>query len=175
MTERIPTTPWHTLVATAAVVAALASAGGCGNGLRTVRGKVLLDGDAAPEGVRVIFSALGDTKQADGIVGADGRFELSTRSEPGVMPGRYRVLLLNSTRSIPVPTVEIPPGVTMPPPEWMAYDRKVAQLLEKPPQGPGWIPVAYASPETSPLTFDVPADGNEALIEVSSTSSSPSR
>jgi hypothetical protein len=151
-----------------ALVAVAIPLAGCGDGLRTVGGRVLLDGEPAPEGVRVIFSALGDTMQADGIVDAAGRFELRTRSRDGVMPGRYKVILLNSTKSVPVPTVPIPEGVTMPPPEWMAYDRKVAELLGNPPQGPGWIPVSYASPETTTLTFDVPGDGRDALIEVSS-------
>ena len=150
-------------------MAVIAGVLGCGNGLRTVRGKVLLDGEPAPEGVRVIFSALGNTKQADGIVGPDGRFELQTMAAEGVMPGRYKVLLLNSTKSVPVPTVEIKPGVNTPPPEWMAYDREVAKLLDNPPQGPGWIPIAYASRDASPLTFDVPGDGREAVIEVSSS------
>jgi len=165
MTSMIPARAWRSIgMVTAAVLAA-----GCGNGLRNLGGRVLLDGEPAPEGVRVIFIALGDTMQADGIVGPDGRFELRTRSKAGVMPGRYKVILQNSTKSVPVPTVPIPEGVTMPPPEWMAYDRKVAELLSNPPQGPGWIPVAYASPETTTLTFDVPGSGSEAVLEVEST------
>lgn len=143
-------------------------ASGCSSGLINVSGTVAVDGSPAMEGVRVVFTPLGDTKQANGAVDASGRFVLKTGQQRGVMPGEYRVLLINSTASIPQPDTPIEPGVNVPPPEWIAYDRKLTAFLQRPPQGEGWIPVAYGSLAESPLRYRVPDDGAEARFEISS-------
>ena len=143
---------------------------GCSDSLVDVTGTVMVDGGPAMEGVQVIFSPLGDTKQAHAQVTNDGHFRLQTRQRAGVMPGEYRVLLINSTQSIPQPDTPIEPGVNVPPPEWIAYDRKLSQFLQRPPKGEGWIPVVYGSIADSPLRFRVPEDGTEATFEISSES-----
>jgi len=146
----------------------LVFATGCGNGLTGISGAVMIDGKPAMEGVRVVFTPLGDTKQASGTVDEAGQFVLKTGQRPGVMPGEYRVLLINSTASIPQPDTPIEPGVNTPPPEWIAYDRKLTAFLQRPPTGEGWIPVQYGSIADSPLRFQVPGDGTEPTFEVSS-------
>ena len=151
-------------------VAGLLLAVGCSDGLIDVTGTVMVDGGPAMEGVQVIFSPAGDTKQAYAQVATDGHFRLKTQQMIGVMPGEYRVLLINSTQSIPQPDTPIEPGVNVPPPEWIAYDRKLSQFLQRPPTGEGWIPVVYGSIADSPLRFRVPEDGTEATFEISSES-----
>ena len=151
-------------------VAALSLIVGCGNGRIDITGTVMVDGRPAMEGVQVIFSPAGDTKQAYAQVATDGHFRLKTQQMIGVMPGEYRVLLINSTQSIPQPDTPIEPGVNVPPPEWIAYDRKLSQFLQRPPTGEGWIPVVYGSIADSPLRFRVPEDGAEATFEISSES-----
>jgi hypothetical protein len=141
---------------------------GCGTGLHQVTGTLAIDGQPAMEGVQVVFTPLGDSKPAQGMVDGQGRFTLTTRQQPGVMPGSYRVLLINSTASIPQPTSPIEPGVNVPPPDWIAYDRKLTAFLENPPQGDGWIPKHYSRIENSPLLFRVPEDGVEVKLAVSS-------
>ena len=139
---------------------------GCGSGLHPVAGKVLVDGQPAMEGVQVIFTPVGDTKPAHGKVDGQGRFSLVTNQQRGVMPGKYRVLLINSSASISQPDTPIEPGVNVPPPEWIAYDRKLTEFLENPPQGPGWIPKRYAALQDAPLSWSVPEDGVEVTFEV---------
>lgn len=141
---------------------------GCGSGLHQVTGTLEVDGRPAMEGVQVVFTPLGDSKPAQGVVDGQGRFTLSTRQQHGVMPGSYRVILINSTASIPQPTTPIEPGVNVPPPDWIAYDRKLTAFLENPPQGNGWIPKHYGLIENSPLLYRVPEDGLEAKLGVSS-------
>ena len=142
-------------------------ASGCGSGLVDVSGTVTVDGSPAMEGVRVVFTPMGDTKPANGTVDASGRFSLKSGQRRGVMPGDYRVLLINSTASIPQPDTPIEPGVNVPPPEWIAYDRKLTAFLQRPPQGEGWIPVVYGTLSESPLRYRVPDDGTVARFEIS--------
>lgn len=151
----------------------LVFATGCGDGLTRISGTVLVDGKPAMEGVRVVFTPLGNTKQANGVVETEGRFKLKTGQRPGVMPGAYQVLLINSTESIPQPDTPIEPGVNVPPPEWIAYDRKLTAFLQRPPQGEGWIPVVYGSLAESPLRYRVPEDGTEAQFDISNDDQAP--
>jgi hypothetical protein len=148
---------------------------GCSSGLHAVSGSVLVDGQPAMEGVQVIFTPVGDTKPAHGKVDGQGRFSLMTNQQRGVMPGKYRVLLINSSASISQPDTPIEPGVNVPPPEWIAYDRKLTEFLQNPPQGPGWIPKRYAALQDAPLSWTVPEDGVEATFEVQSEPSPSAR
>jgi hypothetical protein len=134
-----------------------------------VTGSVMVDGELASEGARVMFSPLGNTRPASGVVGADGTFKLMTMNNPGVMPGDYKVILINSFSSIPKPTSEMKPVNGDPPRDWFAYQAAVEKFLAKPPIGPGWIPKSYANVAETPLRWNVPKDGVKAKFEVKST------
>ena len=151
-----------------ALVLAIVSAVGCGNGMRPVSGKLTVDGQPAMEGARVLFLPEGDTRQAEGVVAADGAFEMKTFQNKGVMPGNYKVTLLNSTKSIPMPDFSaIEPGARLAPPGFLEWEAKVKKLLESPPKEPGWIPRMYAEQSKTPLRWSVPKDGAKATFEVS--------
>lgn len=149
--------------------AAIVAAAGCGNQLVPVSGRLIVDGEPGMSGARVIFHPTGNTRMAQGLVGADGSFQMKTFQEKGVMPGDYVVTLQNSTASIPIPEVsEGKEGSNQPSPEWFAWQRKVESLLANPPRQHGWIPKSYAELEKTPLRWTVPNDGPHATFEVQS-------
>jgi len=151
------------------VAVAIVSATGCGNGLRPVSGKLVVDGKPGMEGARVVFVPQGNTKMANGVVGADGTFEMMTYQKKGVMPGDYKVTMINSTKSIPQPEfAAVPEGSRTPPPGWFEWQAQVTKLLENPPKEPGWIPKSYSEPGKTPLKWSVPKDGPKATFEISS-------
>jgi hypothetical protein len=162
--------PTGRMVAMLIAVLAIVSATGCGDGLKPVSGKLVVDGQPAAEGARVLFLPEGDTRQAEGVVTADGGFEMKTFQKKGVMPGNYKVTLLNSTKSIPMPDFSaIEPGARLAPPGFLEWEAKVKKLLESPPKEPGWIPRMYAEQSKTPLRWSVPKDGAKATFEVSHT------
>jgi len=143
---------------------------GCGGEHRlTTTGTLLVDGKPAMEGVRVFFSPMGNTRPADGFVTADGTFNLKSMNKLGVMPGDYKIVLINSTNSIPKPTSEFKPVNGDPPGDWFAYQAAVTKFLDNPPVGPGWIPKSYANVGQTPLRWSVPKDGLKAKFEIEST------
>ena len=143
-------------------------AAGCDNGMRPVSGKLMVDGKPAMEGARVIFMPQGNTKMATAVVTADGTFDMMTFQKKGVMPGDYKVTLLNSTKSIPTPDFSaIEPGARLAPPGFLEWQAKVNKLLESPPKEPGWIPRMYADQDKTPLRWSVPKNGPKATFEVS--------
>ena len=149
---------------------------GCGDGLRPITGSVTVDGTPAMAGVRVLFAPLGKSRVAEGVVNADGTFAMKTFSKLGVMAGDYRVILTNSTDSVPKPDAPAPAteyveGVSggVMPTSWDEYNRLVQKFLENPPKGPGWIPKSYAEVGKTPLKWSVPKDGPRATFEVSSS------
>ena len=151
------------------VAVAIVSATGCGNGLRPVSGKLVVDGKPGMDGARVVFVPLGNTKMANGVVNADGTFEMMTYQQKGVMPGDYKVTMINSTKSIPQPDfAAVPEGSRTPPPGFFEWQAKVAKLLENPPKEPGWIPKSYSDISQTPLKWSVPKDGPKATFEISS-------
>ena len=151
------------------VACAIVSATGCGKGLRPVSGKLVVDGKPGMEGARVVFVPQGNTKMANGVVGADGTFEMMTYQAKGVMPGDYKVTMINSTKSIPQPDfAAVPEGSRTPPPGWFEWQAKVTKLLENPPKEPGWIPKSYSDISQTPLKWSVPKDGPKATFEISS-------
>jgi hypothetical protein len=151
------------------IAAAIVVASGCGSPLVPVSGKLIVDGEPGMNGARVIFHPTGNTRMAQGLVGADGSFQMKTFQEKGVMPGDYVVTLQNSTASIPMPEVsEGKEGSNQPSPEWFAWQRKVESLLANPPRQPGWIPKSYAELDKTPLRWSVPKDGLQATFEVQS-------
>jgi len=146
-------------------ILAIASSG-CGDGLRQVKGTVLVDGQPAMEGVRVLFVPQGNMRQADGTVGADGTFVMKTFEKKGVMPGDYKVTLVNSTKSIARPDTEVDIASGKPPADVFKYMAEVQKLLDSPPVGPGWIPKSYADMSKTPLRVSVPKDGPTVKFEV---------
>lgn len=151
------------------VAAAIVAASGCGNPLVPVSGKLIVDGAPGMQGARVIFHPTGNTRMAQGVVGADGAFEMQTFQERGVMPGDYVVTLQNSTASLPMPKVsEGKEGSNQPSAEWFEWQRKVESLLANPPRQPGWIPKSYAELDKTPLRWSVSKDGPDATFEVRS-------
>ena len=151
------------------VAVTIVSATGCGDGLKPVTGKLVVDGKPGMEGARVVFVPQGNTKMANGMVGADGTFEMMTYQQKGVMPGDYKVTMINSTKSIPQPEfAAVPAGSQTPPPGWFEWQAKVNKLLENPPKEPGWIPKSYSEPGKTPLKWSVPKDGPNARFEISS-------
>ena len=151
------------------VAVAIVSATGCGNGLKPVTGKLVVDGKPGMEGARVVFVPQGNTKMANGVVGADGTFEMMTYQKKGVMPGNYKVTMINSTKSIPQPDfAAVPAGSQQVPPGWFEWQAKVTKLLENPPKEPGWIPKSYSDISQTPLKWSVPKDGTKATFEISS-------
>ena len=146
---------------------------GCSNGLQTLSGMVMVDGQPAAAGVRVQFVPEGNTRPADGVVAASGRFTVASVCKAGVMPGAYKVCLINSTESVPKPgdsleASEEQQAAGVAPKGWFEYQAAVERFLAKPPSGPGWIPKFYASPATSPLRWNTEKDGFEVTLEVSS-------
>ena len=151
------------------VAVAIMSATGCGNGLKPVTGTLVVDGKPGMDGARVVFVPLGNTKMANGVVGADGTFEMMTYQAKGVMPGDYKVTMINSTKSIPPPEfAAVPEGSRTPPPGFFEWQAKVTKLLENPPKEPGWIPKSYSDISQTPLKWSVPKDGPKATFEISS-------
>ena len=172
-----PETTLHSLIGERAirlallltVAVAIVSATGCGNGLKPVTGKLVVDGKPGMEGARVVFVPQGNTKMANGVVGADGTVEMMTYQKKGVMPGDYKVTMINSTKSIPQPEfAAVPAGSQTPPPGFFEWQAKVTKLLENPPKEPGWIPKSYSDISQTPLKWSVPKDGPKATFEISS-------
>jgi hypothetical protein len=144
---------------------------GCGDGLYQVKGVVLVDGTPAPEGVRVLFMPQGNMRQGDATVGANGTFVMQTFGKKGVMPGEYKVTLINSTKSIPRPDTPVDTSTgAHPPADVFKYMAEVQKLLDNPPVGPGWIPKLYADMARTPLRVNVPKDGSNVKFEVPSNS-----
>ena len=117
----------------------------------------------------MFFNPVGNTKMANGVVRADGTFEMMTLQKKGVMPGDYTVTLVNSTKSIPAPDfAAVPAGSRQPPPGLFEWQAKVRKLLDAPPTEPGWIPKSYADISKSSLRWSVPKDGPKATFEITS-------
>jgi len=147
---------------------------GCGSGgYRPLSGTVRVDGKPAMPGTRVLFVPLGNTRPADAMIDAEGRFTVTSVGKAGVMPGDYRVCLVNSVESIPKPgdsaeATDEQQAAGVAPKGWFEYSAAVDRFLAKPPTGNGWIPKFYDSPATTPLRWNTATDGFEVTIEVSS-------
>ena len=158
---------WHMLWLMLMMLAVACT--GCGDGMRQVKGVVLVDGQPAMEGVRVLFMPQGNMRQGDATVGANGTFVMQTFGKKGVMPGEYKVALINSTKSIARPDTAVDTSTgTRPPADVGKYMAEVQKLLDNPPVGPGWIPKLYADMAQTPLRVSVPKDGSNVKFEVPS-------
>lgn len=133
---------------------------GCGDGgpkLATVIGTVNYKG-APVQGANVTF-LFSDGQMATGQTGADGKFELTTGGRPGAPMGQAKVGIAKSTGGADT-------GTSQPKPEDMA--KMFAKMAGK--DGSGMkdgmkveneLPAKYALPDTSGLSADIKASGND--------------
>jgi hypothetical protein len=115
------------------------SLAGCGGAdYLPVSGAVTLDGKPVA-GAAVAFVPVEDGPVGNAITDAEGRFDLNTVNERGVLAGNYRVGVVlqevGAWAGDPTGTSGSPPPGA-PPPKWI-------------------VPYRYASPETSGLAADV--------------------
>jgi hypothetical protein len=139
---------------------------GCTRDLLPVEGVVIVDGKPVESGTGLLFCPLDKPgRPATGRVGADGRFTMQTGPREGVMRGRYKVAISNSTNTVEPPVFD---GEAYPwSPEFQRYEQRLREFLAQPAR-PGMIPVAYSSMMSTPLEYRVPEDGSEARFEISS-------
>jgi hypothetical protein len=139
---------------------------GCGRDLLPVEGVVIVDGKPVESGTGLLFCPLDNPgRPATGRVGADGRFTMQTGPREGVMRGRYKVAISNSTNMVEPPVFQGDPDPWSP--EFQLYAQRLREFLAQPAR-PGMIPVAYSSMMSTPLEYRVPEDGSEARFEISS-------
>jgi hypothetical protein len=139
---------------------------GCTRDLLPVEGVVIVDGKPVESGTGLLFCPLDNPgRPATGRVGADGRFTMQTGPREGVMPGRYKVAISNSTNTVEPPVFD---GEAYPwSPEFQRYEQRLQAFLSQPAR-PGMIPIAYSNMTSTPLEYRVPEDGSEARFEISS-------
>ena len=146
---------------------------GCDSGYQNLSGTVTVDGQPAAAGVTVQFVPEGNTRPAEGIVDSTGRFVATSVGKAGVMPGAYKICLINSTESVPKPAggleaTEEQEAAGIAPKGWFEYQAAVKRFLARPPTGKGWNPKFYSSPATSPPRWNPETDGFEVTLEVTS-------
>lgn len=134
------------------------SLAGCGGGSElpegetgTVSGQVTFQGNPAPEGSVVAFIR-DDGLLATGVVDSSGNYQLNLRDGSDIVVGKYRVSVS-------------PPAVT----ETMDQD----EIMKRGQEGTlqeatevKEVPMAYRSPESSPLSFEVKAGSNTYDIDM---------
>jgi hypothetical protein len=146
---------------------ALAAVVGCGDGwpkLVPVSGKVTLDGKA------LIFKSVYFHPQpgtpgtgAAAITKEDGSYTLlairygATKVLPGAPPGAYRVVITE-------PRVPVQAAMPAEAPD----SRQPAVGLPRPSRQRLAIPARYATPETTPLAVQVPAEGGTVDLQLTS-------
>src|SRR5262245_38358181 len=138
-------------------VVLLVVAGCGGDSPVAVRGTVTPDGTPV-EGATVLFLPEGGTgRQATGLTGADGSFQLTTLStNDGALRGKYKVVVQYNQGS------EAPPGGNVK--EVMQGFEKGQKAKRPPPKYV--IPPRYSDPDKTELRQEVPASGavNLALV-----------
>jgi hypothetical protein len=136
------TLPCPTLRAACALaLGACLLAGGCGQSLPSVSGKVTYHDAPLAQG-RVTLHPEGKGAPGYGTIRSDGSYDIKTGSNAGVAPGQYKITV-SATEPAPEPTPQNPVPV--------------AKSL---------IPLRYAKPETSGLEITVVAGSNQRNIEL---------
>jgi len=134
---------------------------GCGGpkGLPSVKGTVLYKGQPV-QGATVSFVS-DDGRMSVGTTDDKGQFSLSTGTQPGAPPGRYRVGVVKRSA---VPGASGVEGAD--PTEMM---KKMMVGKGKMPEAKHELPEKYAEPMKSPLTYEVSSDSskNNFTIELS--------
>jgi hypothetical protein len=117
------------------------------------------------EGTSVLLAPLGNHKPAHGKTGSDGTFRVYTHvPRDGVMPGEYRVVLVNSTNAIPLPDHEV---TREDDPAYLSYLQRVEEFKRRPAEK-GVLPIVYGAPHITPLRWKVPEDGRFMKLEIES-------
>ncbi len=127
---------------------------GCGPSQGYVEGTVTVDGKPVDKGTIVLFSPLGQTRIAQATVGEGGKYRLQTSGKDGIMPGDYKVMIVNYQNYIELPLDVSPDDASDP--RWMEYAAKLEAIRKQPPK-PGMPPHEYANIATTPLQCSVPA------------------
>lgn len=124
-------------------------------------GIITLDGKPI-EGASIVAAPDGGQHAANSISAADGSFSLRAfRSKEGAVPGKYLVAASKTTEN-DAALPDFDPG-------------EDAEHANAPVEGPaaGWknlLPKKYASPSTSGIVIEVPADGvSDLKIELTSS------
>jgi hypothetical protein len=157
-----------------ALLVALA-AGGCGPTYHPVSGVVKLDGSPVAGATVTLISDDG-LKSYSGFTDAAGAFTVSG-DKPGALAGNYKVTV---TKVTPVAGAE---GMSPGNPEYMKLMMKehkeagggkagaMPGMATMSPAGKAAgpkteLPVAYATPQSTPLTAKVPVEGGQLVLEL---------
>lgn len=127
---------------------------GCGPSQGFVEGTVTVDGKPVDKGTIVLFSPLGQTRIAQATVGEGGKYRLQTSGKDGIMPGDYKVMIVNYQNYVELPLDVSPDDASDP--RWLAYAAKLESMRNQPPK-PGMPPHEYSNIATTPLKCSVPA------------------
>ncbi len=150
-------------------IALLGSLSGCGGSkLVPVEGVVNLDGKPL-EGATVVFLPDGvPGRPAQGLTAGNGRFRLSTASEPGAAPGDYKVLV---TKTVGI----LPPGAepTSPDDERTMIKQRADFAKNSDKYLRSLLPGLYGSPAMTPLRCKVLPD-RQVVLNLNSAAGSHS-
>lgn len=130
---------------------------GCGDGKPrnfTVSGRVTLDGQPLAD-ASVAFVPDGNGQPAHGQSDKDGVYTLATGMQPGVGPGRYKIVVTKD---------ELPPMD----PSWTPQQKMEARLKASKSPGKSLVPKAYTAAATTPLTCTVPVAEGKFDVELKS-------
>jgi hypothetical protein len=120
-----------------AVVPLFLAAGGCGDNLVIVKGRVTYQGQPVPS-TEVTFQPDDGSRPSHGVTNASGEFTLRySRQQPGVSPGRHTVFLRYVVGNEEY-LGEGPPKAS----------KELKQVI-----------TAYGDPQTSPLHYEVKSSG----------------
>ena len=72
---------------------------GCGSRLPSVQGTVTYQGKPVTKG-NILFVPDAGGPTAEGVIGADGRYTLTTDRQPGAAPGPYKVMIISMADTV---------------------------------------------------------------------------
>jgi hypothetical protein len=152
--------------------ASAALAGGCQGQLSKVEGIVMLDGKPL-EGATVTFVPEGGRgRSASGLTGSDGVFHLTTfNTGDGALPGTYKVTVTLHEALAGAGTTDTGDREAMKNMMMDAMKKKKGETAAKSKPKPSPIPKAYHEVRTTPLKYEVPAQGR-LTVELRSTGGS---
>lgn len=139
----------------------LATLVGCGNGMHDLRAKLTLDGKPL-EGAVVTLLAAGEarTRSASGMSDAAGDVRFTTfEINDGVLPGSYKVIVVKMAKN----AADAAASYDRDNPE----DRERLMALERSANvdyTPTLLPRAYLTPDTTPLSCQVPPETEGEVV-----------
>ncbi|MCA9061940.1 MAG: hypothetical protein KDA96_02745 [Planctomycetaceae bacterium] len=142
----------------------LLTLGGCGGSLPegttgTVKGRLTIDGAAAPEGTTVVLTHATETWAATGVVKADGYFSMRFRDGTKLMTGIYGVSVTPASAGS-AGAVDVNNETEY---EKMMMDGGNSEVETKPP-----FASRYLQPDTSGEEFEVAEGSNELNLDIKS-------